>query len=171
MHDACQQFIARAVREHGLNDPRFRVLEIGSRDVNGSVRPLFDAVAAYTGIDVTAGPGVDVVCDGARYLPDAPFDVVVTTEALEHCPHWPDVLRNAWRMLAPGGWLLVTAAGPERAPHGCDGGSVGDEHYAGIAPDVLHAELRAFDWHIVERNAAAGDVYAIARVARAGGAA
>ena len=60
-----------------------------------------------------------------------------------------------------------TAAGPGRAPHGCDGGAVGDEHYANIDPDELVDALDSagFASSIVETNAAAGDVYAVAWVA------
>lgn len=37
-----------------------RILEIGSYDVNGSVRKFFPE-SVYTGVDLCAGPGVDLV--------------------------------------------------------------------------------------------------------------
>ena len=46
-----------------------RVLEVGSLDINGSVRGYFQD-CEYIGLDVGPGPGVDVVCGGQEY--DAP---------------------------------------------------------------------------------------------------
>jgi SAM-dependent methyltransferase len=90
-----------------------RVLEVGARDVNGSVRPLVErfAPAEYVGVDVQPGPGVDQVCDiGAlvdRFGPEH-FDVILCTEVLEHVHHWRQAMDNLKQVLAPGGLLLVT---------------------------------------------------------------
>jgi len=40
-----------------------RTLEIGSLDINGSVRQFFDG-GSYIGLDVAPGHGVDIVCPG-----------------------------------------------------------------------------------------------------------
>ena len=37
-----------------------RVLEVGSLDINGSVRPIFTD-CEYVGLDLGPGPGVDVI--------------------------------------------------------------------------------------------------------------
>ena len=64
-----------------------RVLEVGSRDINGSVRDEFTN-ADYIGIDVEAGPGVDQVCLGHEFQADPEsFDVVCSSETFEHDPH------------------------------------------------------------------------------------
>lgn len=95
-----------------------RVLEYGSRDVNGSVRPYFVNPSQYVGIDCYAGRCVDVVGLAHEYEPErADFDVVITTETLEHDPHWRDTLAHAARMLRSGGLLVLTCAAPKRAPH------------------------------------------------------
>jgi len=53
-----------------------KVLEIGSLDLNGSVR-RFVSNCAYTGIDVAPGEGVDIVCRGLGLkAPDGSFDHV-----------------------------------------------------------------------------------------------
>jgi hypothetical protein len=41
-----------------------KVLEIGSYDVNGSLRSLFAKAGEYTGVDLKEGPGVDLVAFG-----------------------------------------------------------------------------------------------------------
>jgi len=90
-----------------------RVLEVGSRDVNGGVRPLLTSLgaSAYVGVDKVAGPGVDRLCDVvdlAAEFGDDPFEVVVTTEMLEHVRDWRAAVANLKRVVAPGGLLVVT---------------------------------------------------------------
>ena len=51
-----------------------RVLEVGSLDINGSVRDLFSD-CDYTGVDLALGPGVDLACQGQLLeFPTARFD-------------------------------------------------------------------------------------------------
>lgn len=114
MHDSVMDFCRQTVARHGLHDAA-RVLEVGSMNVNGSVRGMFSAADrnAYVGVDVLAGPGVDyVVIAGERLQWDADFfDVVVSTEALEHDPRpWQTVPEIA-RVLRPEGHLVLTARG------------------------------------------------------------
>lgn len=91
-----------------------RVLEIGSFDVNGSLRPHVMTLrpASYLGTDMRPGPKVDRVIDAS--LPDfpaqvgAPYGLVVSTEMLEHARDWRAAVRNFKACVAPGGHLLVT---------------------------------------------------------------
>jgi SAM-dependent methyltransferase len=95
-----------------------RVLEIGSLDVNGSVRVLFEG-CEYTGIDVAPGHGVDVVCEGQRYdAPDASFDTVISCEAMEHNPYWKETFLNMVRLCKPDGLVIMTCATFGRGEHG-----------------------------------------------------
>ena len=90
-----------------------RVLEIGSLDVNGSLRPRVQALgpSEYIGIDIRPGPGVDLICDaadlGQRFGPEA-FDVVISTELLEHVRDWRTIVHNFKYVLRPEGVLLVS---------------------------------------------------------------
>lgn len=144
-----------------------RVLEIGALDVNStaqglSLRALLPD-AAWHGIDSAEGPGVDEVASAADYRTRRTFECVISTEAMEHAERPEDIVACAARYLAPGGLLLLTAAAPERTPHGCDGGAVQPgEHYRGITPDELRAMLDGWDDVNVTHDAAAGDVYATA---------
>jgi hypothetical protein len=121
------------------------VLEIGSLDINGGVRSLFDATH-YHGLDLADGPGVDEVADAADWRPARTYDVVVSTEVLEHAPRWRDVLANAWAGVADRGRLLMTCATDPRAPHSAiDGWQVRPgEHYANVAPAAVQAVVD--DW-------------------------
>jgi len=109
------RFAATALKEP---DVRGRtVLEVGSLDVNGTVKPILEALhpASYTGIDLQAGPGVDVVCDATEILARfgrETFDIVISTEVLEHVRDWRTVVRNLKLALKSGGVLLVTTRSP-----------------------------------------------------------
>lgn len=166
MHDAAYAFVARTVAALELNRAEHAVVELGAFNVNGSVRLLFDCCGDYVGVDRRDGPGVDVVCDAAAYLcPDA-VDVVVTTEMLEHAPNAEVVLANAYTLLAPGGWLVLTAAGAGRGAHGNDGGALGDgEFYRNVGASELEAWLTAAGFGEIEItvNERDGDIYATAR--------
>ena len=51
MHEQAYAFVAR----HGADVGAVDVLEIGSHDVNGSVRPIFPTATQFHGIDIAAG--------------------------------------------------------------------------------------------------------------------
>jgi len=99
-----------------------RVLEVGSLDVNGSPRGLLELLepASYVGVDIRPGPKVDQIC-GASELVAAfgveSFDVVVSTEMLEHAEDWRGAVSNMKRVLTPGGLLLITTRSPGFPKH------------------------------------------------------
>lgn len=108
MHDSVMAWVAGQVHEHGLANRS--TLEVGSLDVNGSVRRLFHG--DYVGVDMREGPGVDIIGLAAdlSFAP-AEFDVVVSTEMLEHDPAPWLSMAEMGRVLRPGGHLLVTTRG------------------------------------------------------------
>jgi hypothetical protein len=85
-----------------------RVLDIGSLDVNGSNRVLFRK-CEYIGVDVIPGKGVDVVSIAHEYEPDKPFDVVLSTNALEHDIHYKKTLKKMIEVLNSGGLMFISA--------------------------------------------------------------
>jgi len=109
-----------------------RVLECGSYDINGSARPLFED-CEYVGLDWRPGPGVDVVALVHGYAPDAPFDVALSTEMLEHDPYWAASVRRMCELLRPGGALLLTWASPSRPAHEVETAPV-EGYYCGLHP-------------------------------------
>lgn len=135
MHAEAYDFIRRQVGE-------LSVLEIGSLNVNGSVRDLFPHWD-YTGLDRVAGPGVDVVADGATFTTSKRYDVIVSCEAFEHDPGWRSIVANVAKLLRPGGLFLGTAAGPGREPHKCSGEPLtdGSELYENVDPAELRNSL------------------------------
>lgn len=99
---------------------RFRncsVLDVGSMDINGNNRYLFDG-GTYIGIDVALGKNVDVVSLAHRYVPGEPFDIVITTECLEHDPYWDLTLNACAAFTRSNGLFLMTCATTGREEHG-----------------------------------------------------
>ena len=94
------------------------VVEIGSLNINGSVRKHFEK-CVYVGIDVASGPGVDVVCLGHEYdMPNNSFDVAISCECFEHDPYHIDTLKNMIRLVKPGGLIIFSCATTGRKEHG-----------------------------------------------------
>ena len=93
------------------------VLDCGSLDINGNNRYLFSG-GTYLGIDICEGKNVDVVASVDIFNPKRSYDVVISTEMLEHNRHWIQSLRNMLLMTRYGGLLIFTAAGTNRPVHG-----------------------------------------------------
>lgn len=161
MHPGAFEFIGR----HATNEA-ISVIEVGARDINGSVRSHFPA-ATWTGLDLHPGPAVDWVGDALDYTPKTCVDMVVIAEVFEHCEYWGEILHHVANWLKPGGQILITAGGPGRDPHSAiDGGELRDgEHYANVTQDELAEELHyaGFSEIEVSGNEHWKDTYAIAR--------
>lgn len=111
MHASIVEFGANYLREEEVASRD--VLEIGSRNVNGSLRPQIEEYGPerYLGIDFVRGPMVDVVAraeDVVDIFGEERFDVVVCTEVMEHVKNWRTVVRNIKRVCKPGGIILLT---------------------------------------------------------------
>ena len=97
---------------------RARVLEVGSLDINGSVRDFFTD-CAYMGADLEAGPGVDLVAQGQDLdFPTGWFDTTISAECFEHNPYWLATFVNMHRMTRRGGLVVFTCATAGRPEHG-----------------------------------------------------
>jgi SAM-dependent methyltransferase len=84
-------------------------------------RDLLTELRPYVRADIPPGEGLDLTLDPDGLLPAEPagsYDVVLSTQVLEHVPDAPRYLAEAFRLLRPGGALIITTHGliPE---HGC----------------------------------------------------
>jgi SAM-dependent methyltransferase len=89
----------------------FKVIEIGSQDVNGSLRPIFERDCDYTGLDFVAGKGVDIVItDPYKFpLPDECADIVVSSSCFEHSEMFWLTFLEVMRILKPDGLFYLSA--------------------------------------------------------------
>ncbi|MET8826112.1 class I SAM-dependent methyltransferase [Streptomyces sp. NPDC004610] len=170
MHPEARDGLARQLDSSGLDlTAPWRVLDLGGRDINGSVRDLLPE-AKWTGLDIEPGPGVDLVHDATGPWPADwdRFDLVVCTEVLEHVERWAALLRTASQALEPDGpeSLFVTCASTGRLEHGASGGPrpLPGEWYENVSPAALREGLVGlFRYSHVEYRANPGDAYAWAQ--------
>lgn len=95
-----------------------KVLEVGSLNINGSVRQFFND-CDYLGLDIAEGKDVDLVCKGEDYgAPANSFDTVVSSEMFEHNKNYVKCWMNMIRMMKEDGLLLFTCATTGRRQHG-----------------------------------------------------
>lgn len=151
MHNEAMQWARRyAIRVYG--DNHTSVLDIGGRDINGTVKVLFPG-ADFTTLDIHPGENVDIVANAAHWEPDREYDIVTCTEVFEHASEWRGICATAFTALRSGGYLIATCAGPGRALHsGIDGGAElhEGEFYENVSAEDLHSCLKSLGFVDIE---------------------
>lgn len=94
-----------------------KVLDIGSLDINGNNRHLFEN-SEYIGLDLDEGPNVDVVCKAHIYKPDFKFNVVISGECFEHDIFYDKTILNMVELLEDNGIMIFSCASTGRPEHG-----------------------------------------------------
>lgn len=111
MNVNCILFVAINLKKEEVEGKR--VIEVGSCDINGSVRPLIESYKPkeYIGVDITTGPGVDIICnvqDLVFKFGKQGFDAVISTELLEHVKDWKLAIHNIKSICKTNGIILLT---------------------------------------------------------------
>jgi SAM-dependent methyltransferase len=149
-------------------DNATKILEVGSQNINGTVRDFFPNAAEYLGIDLGQGLCVDWVVPGELIeLPDRWADIVISTECFEHCREWHKVFINMIRISKPGGLILVTCAGIGRSTHGTIDSELGSSpftpsYYKNLGIDNISSKIATglyFSRHSFEINSSTKDLY------------
>jgi SAM-dependent methyltransferase len=157
MHPAAFRYVVEQLASRDLDD--VTVLDIGGRDVNGTPRPLFPSTARYVVVDIRPCQSVDIVADAAELDLGEQFDIVLSTEVLEHAERAADIVAAAAKHTKPGGLFVATMAGPGRHEHGSDGGCLAaGEFYRNVSPELLGSWLEAAGFKQWEIDQAADDV-------------
>ena len=97
-----------------------KILDIGSYDVNGTMKPIFQK-GQYIGLDMEQGPNVDIV-GVSHQIPfeKDEFDIVISSSCFEHDDMFWISYQEMCRVLKPGGYMYVQA--PSNGPyHGWPG--------------------------------------------------
>ncbi len=127
---------------------KIEVLDVGSYDVNGSYKYLFDEDKyQYMGLDMEKGPNVDIVLDNPydwSTIATDSFDIVISGQAFEHIEFFWITMSEMTRVLKKDGLLcLIVPNGfsEHRCPVDCyrffTDGVVALARYVSL--EVLHA--------------------------------
>ena len=103
----CQQFFDIYAKAFQGED--VVVIEIGSQDVNGSIRACCPSHFYYCGVNFVEGNGVNIVLEDPYHLPfdDASVNIVLTNSCLEHSEMFWLIFLEAMRILKPHGILYI----------------------------------------------------------------
>lgn len=85
------------------------VVELGSYDVTGGNRHLFEDADDFCGIDLKRGPGVDIVADCSEVdrLFDFNPDTIICLDVFKYYPRQKRIIKAIRESLSPGGYLMV----------------------------------------------------------------
>ncbi len=125
MHLSSLEHVERLVAKYLATKPTLQIMDIGSYDVNGSYKQFFSCPGwHYVGVDLAAGPNVDVALSSPYRLPfkSHSVDVIVSGQAFEHIEFFWLTWLEMVRVLKPGGliFLLAPSRGYEhRHPQDC----------------------------------------------------
>lgn len=114
MHFTAAQNCDRFYHEY-CQDISGTVVDFGSYSVNGNVRDIFEPAMKYIGLDMEAGPNVDVVSTNQETpFDNKSIDVVISTSCFEHDSCFWMTFLEMCRIVKPGGLIYINApsAGP-----------------------------------------------------------
>jgi len=125
MHDTALENGIKFFDLYLKNSNNLIIVDIGSQDVNGSLRGFCPSNSKYIGLVFAEGKGVDIVLEDPYSLPfnDNSVDVVVSSSCFEHSEFFWLTFNEILRILKPKGLLYINvpAAGGEfhRFPVDC----------------------------------------------------
>ena len=161
MHPEIDNFIVTVKQKFPEYFEGKKVLEVGSQNINGSVRSHFKN-CDYLGIDLGEAPGVDKVEDASKMTYFEEYDVVISSEMLEHCEEWDNALVAMFTATKIGGMFILTCAGPNRQEHGTNNHTPQDskftlEHYRNISVEDFLSVLPAYFFKEMDLGLHRGD--------------
>jgi len=118
VHSTSEKLMGYFVDKY-LNGKSGVVVDVGSYDVNGNHRSLFDRDAwNYVGIDIRYGPCVDIVLEDPYNwkIPDNRVDVVISDQTFEHIEYPEKTMLEIARILKPESYCCIIAP-TEGDPH------------------------------------------------------
>lgn len=143
MHNDAKNFVRGLKKRFPEYFTCKKVVEVGSLDINGSCRDLFEN-CRYTGWDMHPGKGVDVVGRFTSRLLDTWADVVFSTEALEHDDEWAITLDDMCYRAQE--FVFFTCATTGRKEHGThnnapESSPATNHHYLNITQDMVEEAI------------------------------
>ena len=88
-----------------------KILDLGSMDINGTIKNQIDFESKYIGVDLEPGKNVDVVLENPYKLPfeDNNFDFVISISTFEHIEFFWESFIEILRVLKSDGLFFLNA--------------------------------------------------------------
>lgn len=114
MHDTALRTGELFFKNYGF--PSCSILDVGSMDVNGTLRQFAPNPSEYIGVDLSPGPGVDIILKEPGDLPfeHGRFDLTVSTSCFEHDPTFWMTFLSMCCVTKSGGFVYISA--PSNGP-------------------------------------------------------
>tara|TARA_B100001989_G_scaffold209033_1_gene158048 strand:- start:2411 stop:3136 length:726 start_codon:yes stop_codon:yes gene_type:complete len=170
-HQAQEEFIKNCFARFNQRILASRnILEVGSQDINGSIKDYFPNLyeKKWVGLDVGYGKGVDFTIPGELVqLPNGWADIAISSECFEHAKNWTQIFKNMIRITHFNSLIILTFAGQGRAAHGTidsetDSSPFTNNYYKNInlINFASSCELdKYFSKYAIETNLLDGDTY------------
>lgn len=109
MHDSAMHNAKLFFEVYGKHKDGGTVVDIGSQDVNGSLRTVTPKRFDYIGVDFQAAPNVDLVLEEPYKFPfsDNTADIVVSSSCLEHSEFFWLTFLEMVRIAKPNGLIYL----------------------------------------------------------------
>ena len=108
MHDTALKSGKAFTESYGISNGL--VIDIGGRDVNGSLRVFFESKGMkFVCIDMEEDTSVDIVIPPGEKLPyeDGSVDLIVSTSCFEHDPCFWLTFKEMTRIIKPSGYIYI----------------------------------------------------------------
>jgi len=111
MHDTAMEFGKAFFENYLKHSKNLTIVDIGSQDINGSLRSVAPENNNYIGLDFVDGDGVDLLINDPYRLPieNETADVVLSSSCFEHSEFFWLTFIEALRILKPTGLLYLNA--------------------------------------------------------------
>jgi len=90
---------------------KYSLLDVGSYDINGSYKKLFNSTQyEYTGLDIEAGPNVDIVLPNSynwKQIETDKYDIVISGQTFEHAEFFWLTMSEMARVLKKNGFICI----------------------------------------------------------------
>jgi ubiquinone/menaquinone biosynthesis C-methylase UbiE len=92
------------------------VLDIGSLDVNGTMKPIFQSAYKYIGLDQCKGRNVNMISSSHNIpLSDDSVDIIISSSCFEHDNMFWITFKEMCRLIKNGGYIYINA--PSNGPY------------------------------------------------------
>lgn len=109
MHDTAMEYGGKFFDTYLKNTKDLTIVDIGSQNVNGTLRSVASPNNKYIGIDFVNGNGVDIIITDPYSLPfeNESVDVIVSSSCFEHSEFFWLIFNESLRILKPTGLLYI----------------------------------------------------------------